>query len=119
MFGGIRVQIGDESFYVPAITLGMLRSGVLAQLQEHDKLIADGKIFEAMEIRGQVILAALRRNYPDFAEEKLFNYIDMQNNGPIWLSILGVSGFSPGEDKAPATAVPKAGNGTLSLSTGA
>ena len=118
MFPGIRTKIGDEEYTIPAITLGQLRSGTLALLQEHDKLIADSKIFEAMEIRGQVILAALRRNYPDFPEDKLFNHLDMQNNGPIWLSILGVSGFNSGEEVAPAIVVPK-GNGTLSLSTGA
>jgi hypothetical protein len=111
------MTIGDETFVVPPLTLGQLRSGVLALLQQHDALIAESKIFEAMELRGQVILTALRRNYPDFPEDKLFNFLDMNNNGPIWLSILGVSGFTPGEEVAPTVTAAPRGNGTLSLST--
>jgi hypothetical protein len=114
MFPGTHVRIGDEEFVIPPISLGQLRGGLLAKLQQHDALIAEGKVFETMEIRGDVILAALRRNYPDFPEEKLFSHLDMGNTGPIWLAILGASGFNPGEVVA---AGPTNGTGTLSPST--
>jgi hypothetical protein len=113
VFNGNKITIGDEDFIVPPISLGQLRNGTLALLQKHDELIADAKTFEAMEIRGQVILSALRRNYPDFPEDKLFAYLDMSNTGPIWLGILGASGFTPGEPQAAAVAT----NGTLGPST--
>jgi hypothetical protein len=111
--------MGEEEFIVPPISLGQLRGGVIAQLAEHDRLVAEGKIFEAMDIRAQVILAAMRRNYPDFSEEKLLANLDMGNTGGIWLSILGASGFTPGEETAPVATTTNRGNGTLSLSTGA
>jgi hypothetical protein len=73
-----------------------------------------------MDIRAQVILEAIRRNYPSFDETVLLNYLDMSNTSNIWLSILGVSGFAPGEERAATTvAPPSRGNGTLDLSTAA
>lgn len=113
MFAGNKITIGEEDFIVPPISLGQLRNGTLRQLQTHDELIAEGKTFEAMEIRGQVILSALKRNYPDFDETKLYEYLDMANTGPIWLSVLGASGFVPGEIQAAGTAE----NGTSDQST--
>jgi hypothetical protein len=100
MFNGVKVQIGAETFTVPPLSLGQLRSGLLEKLKEHDALVAEGKIFEAMATRGEVILAALRRNYPDFPEEKLFEHLDMGNVSNLWLSVLGGSGFQAGEVQA-------------------
>jgi hypothetical protein len=119
VFNGIRVKINEEEYVIPPISLGQLRHGVLELLQTHDQLVADGKTFEAMSVRAQVILEAIRRNYPDFAEEVLLNYLDMANTSNIWLSILGVSGFAPGEESAVTVAPPNRGNGTLDLSTAA
>jgi len=100
MFAGVKMKIGDEEYIVPAISLGQLRAGVTAQLQEHDALVAAGKTWAAVDIRGQIIYAALRRNYPDLDEAKLLDFLDLSNNGPIWLQVLGVSGFEPGENQA-------------------
>jgi hypothetical protein len=114
MYNGVRIMIGEKEYILPPISLGQLRNGLLKKLQEHDKLIADGKLFDAMELRGQVILAALRRNYSDFPEEDLFAHLDLGNTAPIWLSILGASGFTSGEARA-VTAV--ATDGTSAPST--
>jgi len=100
LFSGTKITVGGEEFVVPAISLGQLRNGLLAKLQAHDELIAAGKTFDAIAMRAEVILAALRRNYPDFSEEKLYDYLDMSNSTPLWLTILGVSGFVPGETSA-------------------
>ena len=99
-FPGTTVTIGAEKYVVPALSLGQLRNGILPMLREHDKLIAEDKTFDAMEIRGKVILEALRRNYPDFDETKLFDFLDMANTQQIWLAVLGASGFAPGENLA-------------------
>lgn len=112
-FPGNVFKIGDESYVVPALSLGQLRSGLLAKLQEHDKLVAEGKIFETVTLRGEIILAALRRNYPDFSEAKLFDCLDMATTGPIWLAVLGASGLGVGETPT----VPRAPNGTFAPST--
>lgn len=98
-------MIGAEEFTLPALSLGQLRNeGLLQKLQEHDKAAAEAKTFEVMAIRGEIILAALRRNYPDFAEQKLYDFLDMANTSALWLAILGVSGLTPGEDQAAKTA---------------
>lgn len=104
MFAGMKIKIGDKELVIPAISLGQLRNGTMALLKQHDELIAAGDTFPAWEIRGQVLLSALRRNHPDFPEDEFLDYLDLQNAGPIWLYVLGVSGFAPGEIQA-ATAV--------------
>lgn len=113
MFAGTKVMIGEKEYVIPPISLGQLRNGTLPLLKQHDELVAQGDTFAAMEIRGQVILSALRRNYPDFPEETLFEYLDMGNTAPIWLTILGISGFTPGEAQAAAGTT----DGTSSPST--
>lgn len=100
MFSGTKVNINGEEYVIPPLSLGQLRNGALGFLQEHDRLIAETKVFEAYEIRSKVILLALQRNYPDFQEDKLVSFLDMANIGSIWLSVLGASGFTPGEEIA-------------------
>ena len=100
MFAGTKIKIDDEEFVVPPLSLGQLRSGLLAKLQEHDKMLEENKTFETMVLRGEILLQALRRNYPDFPEQKFFDYVDLGNVGSLWLSILGASGFSLGETQA-------------------
>lgn len=100
MFYGTTVNIGGTDYVVPPISLGQLRNGALTMLKEHDDLVAAGDTFGAIEIRGKIIFKALQRNYPEFDEAKLLDHLDMANVGPIWLSVLGASGFVPGETEA-------------------
>ena len=115
-FPGVDFKIGDTTYVIPALSLGQLRNGALKLLQEHDALLAEGKTYEAITLRAKLILAALQRNYPDFSEDLLLEHLDIRNNSPIWLSILGASGFTPGETQAAATTAEP---GTSSLSTAA
>lgn len=109
MFAGTEFTIGGEKFVVPTLSLGQLRQGLIEKLRLHDELVAAGKAIEALDIRGQVILAAIRRNYPDFAEAKIWENLDMANVHEIWLAVLGMSGLQQGE----AAAAPKSEtNGT-------
>jgi len=103
MFPGQSVTIDGEAFVVPALSLGQLRNGVMEKLKSHDVLLNENKIFEVQILRGEVILEALRRNYPDFSEAKLMNYLDMANTGPLWSIVLGATGFTPGETPAATT----------------
>lgn len=104
MFAGRKIKIGAEEYTVPPLSLGQLRNGTLKLLQDHDALVAEGKPWEAMNIRGEVILSALKRNYPDIDEKMLFDWLDVGNSGEIWLTVLGMSGFMPGEAEAVKTA---------------
>ena len=100
MFPGKKFRLGEQEYVVPALTIGQLRNGALEKLREHDELVAAGKAFEAMYLRAELILAALRRNYPSATEDLVLDTLDLHNIGPIWLYVLGVSGFTPGEDQA-------------------
>ena len=125
MFSGTTCKIGDKDYIVPALSLGQLRGGVLEKLKEHDQLVADGKLFETMALRGEIILAALRRNYPDLDETIIWDSLDMSNTGPVWLAVLGASGFTePTVPPAPKTngatpPEPILVSGTSNLSTAA
>lgn len=115
MFAGTKFNIGGEDFVVPALSLGQLRNGLMDRLKEHDKVLAEATLFDAMLIRAEVILAAIRRNYPDFDEQRLMDYLDLRTVLPMWNAVLGASGFSPGETEATATEA----NGTSSPSIAA
>lgn len=114
-FPGVSLTIDNEEFVVPALSLGQLRNGGLDALKAHDEKLATGaSFFEMAEVRGKIILLALQRNYPDFAEDKLFSFLDLNNIAPFWSAVLGLSGFTSGE----ATAA-KAPSGTSNPSTAA
>ena len=99
-YPGLTIKIGDEEFIIPPLSLGQLRNGALSKMKEHDELIAQGRAYDSMVLRGEIILAALHRNYPDFEPEKLYTWLDVGNIGPIWLAVLGLSGFTSGEVRA-------------------
>jgi hypothetical protein len=101
LFSGKEIEIDGEKFILPSVSLGMLRNGMLQKFKEHDERLTSGASFyELMQLRGEIILAALRRNYPDFSEDKLYAFLDLANVAPIWTSVLGLSGFTPGEVQA-------------------
>lgn len=114
MYSGTKIKIGDKDYVMPYISLGQLRNGTLAKLNEHDQLIEQGKFFELTIIRGEVLLETLRRNYPDFPEDEFNDHFDMGNITPIWLTVLGGSGFVSGEETA---AVENSSSGTSNPST--
>jgi hypothetical protein len=100
VYKGATVQIGDESVVIPPLSLGQLRNGLIEKLAEHDQLLADGKTFEMFVKRGEIIFEALKRNYPDFDQTKFFDFLDVRNTQEIWLTVLGMSGFTQGEAQA-------------------
>jgi hypothetical protein len=114
MYAGTKITIGDEVYEVPALSMGMLRNGILDKLKEHDVVFAEGnRYFDVVQIRDEIILACIRRNYPDFPAEKLSDWLDLRNISPLWNVILGASGFTLGEEEAAS----KTANGTSSPST--
>ena len=108
MFAGTNITIGNETYVVPPISLGQLRNGLMTKLKQHDLLVEGlkddtGNWFDILVLKGEIILDALHRNYPDFDEAKLFSWLDVGNVGPLWAVIIGASGFTPGETQAAGT----------------
>jgi hypothetical protein len=81
---------------------------MLKKLKDHDTLVAEGQLFDTMTVRGEIIVAALRRNYPDLDENVIWDNLDVSNTGPVWLAVLGASGFT----EQTTTEEPKAPLGT-------
>lgn len=93
---GIRVRLGTDEYEIPPLTLGQLRNGASEKIREHDALAADGKVFEAAVVRGEIIGIALRRNYPEMTDERLLDILDLRNASEAWLVVLGGSGLTGG-----------------------
>lgn len=95
MIPGIKLTIGDEEYVVPALTLGQLRNeGMLDKMKQHDAKLADAETyFDALDIRAEIILAALQRNYPDVTLDKLRDQLDLGNVSDIWNAVMGASGM--------------------------
>lgn len=113
MIPGKDVVIGDKTYTLPPLSLGQLRNGMMEKLRAHDALLAEDppKGWEAFVAKGEIILAALRRNYPDLKAEELDDLIDLGNVMDLWSTVLGLTGFMPGE--ALATREPTlTGSGT-------
>ena len=120
MFIGNDHKIGDKTYTIPALSLGQLRNGALAKMEKHDQLLSEGKTFDAMAIRGEVVVEAIRRNYPDVDADEVMNALDLRNITPIWMTVLGASGFLEPADgkKVEAMAAPEQ-SGTLNPSIAA
>src|SRR6266404_7655055 len=90
---GIDIEMGGETYILPPLTLGQLRSGIRDKMQENDKLIGEGKFWEALDIKNSIIGAALRRNYPDITDEDVGGMLDLRNYDKAWEIVLGGSGL--------------------------
>lgn len=105
MVPGKEFDIGGKKYVVPALSLGALRGGMSSKLKEHDDLVAAGDFgSNLMILRGEIIIAAMRRNYtPDtVSDDEIWNGLDLANSNDIFMSVIGMSGFGLGE-ASPAT----------------
>lgn len=95
MTPGVKIQLGDKEFEIPPISLGMLRGGLMEKMKKHDEMLQSPGMDanDLLLARGEIIFAALKRNYPDLSEEEAFNRLDYGNVSKAWQAILGLSGF--------------------------
>lgn len=101
MFPGTKVTIGGKDYVIPALSLAQLRNGFLQKIKQHDEFVENKSPYEAVQLRGEVVLAALRRNYPDIKDEEILDALDVRSADEGWLAALGVSKVSQvGEDTA-------------------
>jgi hypothetical protein len=108
MIPGVEVTIGEKKYTMPPLSLGQLRNGVMLKLKEHDEAIEQSKGYEASVLKGEIVLEALKRNYPELTLDSV--EFDFGNINELWLVALGLSGFKPGE--TPATRETPSGDGT-------
>lgn len=94
MIPGIKRKIGEREYEIPPLSLGQLRQGAIAKIRDHDQMITDGKFFEAMELRGEIIAMAMKRNYPDLKDSDFDELLDVRNMPDLWSIVLGGSGFA-------------------------
>lgn len=95
MIPGVKIQLGDKEFEIPPLSLGMLRSGLMEKMQKHDEMLKnpDMNANDLLLLRGEIIFAALKRNYPEMDESDAFERLDYGNVSKAWAAILGLSGF--------------------------
>jgi hypothetical protein len=121
---GKEVQLGDKTFIIPSLNLGMLRGGLLEKIKASDELVGSGSSgFDVMVQRSDIILAAVRRNYStdELSDDDFYTRLDLSNFSDAWMATLGFSraeavtedGTSTGS--TPLSPVPT--DGTTELST--
>ena len=95
MIPGVKIQLGDKEFEIPPISLGMLRGGLMEKMKKHDEMLLDSNMNanDLLLLRGEIIFAALKRNYPDLTEDEAFERLDYGNTSDAWRAVLGLSGF--------------------------
>lgn len=120
---GVEVDLAGEKFILPPLTLGQLRGGVLEKMRQNDALMTEGKFWEALDIKCEVITAALQRNYPNLSIDDVSGMVDLRNWDKVWEIVLGGTGqrseASRAELERPASPnpTPVLGNGILDPST--
>ena len=65
MIPGVKIQLGNKEFEIPPLSLGMLRNGLMEKMKKHDELLQKPNMDanDLLLIRGEIIFAALKRNY--------------------------------------------------------
>ena len=111
MIPGVTIQMGGNEWTVPPLTLGQLRKlndkiASMISIGNDDVGITQ----EQADTIGEVVAAALSRNYPDMTIEKVLDLIDLGNARDVISAVLGGSGLRPGEARAVAR-----GNGATSM----
>lgn len=93
MFDGITIKMGEAEYVVPPLTLGAVRRLMPKIEQMTGSLKAMTVTDETMQAVVEVVLASLKRNYPDMTAEVLEELIDVSNMSLVVSAVLGVSGF--------------------------
>lgn len=118
MVPGHKMKIGEQEFIVPPISLGQLRNGLAEKIKQHDDIGADPERgnLDLLPIRAEIVIAALRRNYPEssYPDQFFWDNLDMGNIDEAFAAVINLSGLL-GELKA-AREKLEAPNGTLDRS---
>jgi hypothetical protein len=100
---GVTIAMGGRDWIVPPLTLGQLRrlGPELGRITSRAGML-DGETISAVV---KIVAAALRRNYPDIAEDAVEEMLDLGNAAAVLEAVLTGSGLrraAPGEAGAAA-----------------
>ncbi|MDE2469982.1 MAG: hypothetical protein KGL35_14880 [Bradyrhizobium sp.] len=128
MIRGVKIELGGETFQVPALTLEQLETFETDIAAVSETALTEVGAFakERLAAMARVVHAALSRNYPELALEDLRRLLDLRNIGPAWAAVMGVSGLMEkdtpegeaqaeapiGQASAPVSAAGQDGAGT-------
>ncbi len=112
MIEGIELKIGESTYTVPPLNFAGLKK-VAPKLQGISVALAQGKLGAFTEEQTdailEVVLVALKRNYPDLTREKIEEDLDLANMGAVISAVMNISGIkknpTPEQKKAMKTSV--------------
>jgi hypothetical protein len=91
MIPGITIAMGGREWVVPPLTLGQLRQ-LLPKLRQLSSIgAAMGE--EEIGVLGEVVAAAMSRNYPDITAASVEELVDLGNAREVLAAILEGSGL--------------------------
>lgn len=95
MIAGKKLTLGDKEFIVPPVPFAAVR--------EHTDIF-EGRVQPTTVQMGDIIYAAVHRNYPDMTKDDFeANHLDISNMTEVFTAVMTVSGA---EAKPSGEAVP-------------
>ncbi len=89
MLDGIQVKMGGREFIIPPLNFSSLRK-YLPKIQE---MMAEKDPLKLLDINSEILLAALRRNYPELKIDELEELLDFKNVQEIIEALMEASGL--------------------------
>lgn len=98
LLDGKEIVIGGKTYIAPPLNFAAIR-----RLEPAFQIITTGDHLQAMDGAVQIIHAALVRNYPRLSVRKLHKALTIATATAALRTIMEVSGFTQGEQKAAAS----------------
>jgi hypothetical protein len=99
---GVPIRMGGKDFTVPPLNFKLVRS-LRAKLVEIS-FIKSTPTDAQIDIIVDVVLSALKRNYPDMKAADLDDLLDLGNTSQVLRAIMGAAGFEENAEKLTARA---------------
>jgi len=119
-YDGIVVEVGGTKYTVPPITLGLY-----FKLEDQIKVLTNGlqeggDQFAYLKAGSAVIVAAVKRNYPDINEQDFLDSVRLEDVPGLVQAVMNTSGFAPkeGADQGPLAPPPASDSPEASSSDG-
>lgn len=124
MFSGVPMQLGDEEYIVPALSLSQVKAlrasfSAMEKLRGEVQSLADEKFADLLDLTVPIIHAALARNYPTLDSASLYDLLDLDTMNQCLEIVLSASGLKrvrkgePTPASAPV-AIPAVASTTIS-----
>ena len=100
MIEGVKISMGGNTYEVPALSFGQIKRlmPTIGQISTDAK---GGMSDTQMVAMGDIVHAALSRNYPDVTRDQVDDMLDLRNAPEVIKAVMGQSGLvSSGEAQA-------------------